>query len=114
MRFAKILKKGVLVKSVPFDGAKPLVESVPEIRRGFRAVMSYEETESSIRTIWDYIALSDEEMQEIEEEEASKPLAEPTDEEALTRYANTLTGANDQTLIKAAETLITERIKEDS
>ena len=62
MRFAKILKKGVLVKSVPFDGAKPLVESVPEIRRGFRAVMSYEETESEIRTIWDYIALSDEEI----------------------------------------------------
>lgn len=36
-----------------------------------------------------------------------------TDEEALTRYANTLTGANDQTLIEAAETLITERIKEE-
>ena len=42
----------------------------------------------------------------------SKP--EPlTDEEALTRYANTLTGANDQTLVEAAETLITERIKEE-
>ena len=36
-----------------------------------------------------------------------------TDEEALTRYANTLTGASDQTLIEAAETLITERIKEE-
>jgi len=44
------------------------------------------------------------------------PPVEPeplTDEEALTRYANTLTGASDQTLIEAAETLITERIKED-
>lgn len=34
--------------------------------------------------------------------------------EALTRYANTLTGANDPDLISAAETLITERIKEES
>lgn len=38
----------------------------------------------------------------------------PTDEDALVRYANTLTGANDTTLIEAAETLITERIKEES
>ena len=37
-----------------------------------------------------------------------------TDEEALTRYANALTGANDPDLISAAETLITDRIKEDS
>ena len=41
---------------------------------------------------------------------------EPTDtapEEALTRYANSITGADDPDLISAAETLITERIKED-
>ena len=38
----------------------------------------------------------------------------PTDEEALTRYANTLTGASDPDLISAAETLIEQRIKEDS
>ena len=37
-----------------------------------------------------------------------------TDEEALTRYANSLTGANDPDLISAAETLITDRIKEES
>ena len=36
-----------------------------------------------------------------------------TDEEALTRYANELTGANDTDLISAAETLITEKIKEE-
>jgi len=44
------------------------------------------------------------------------PPVEPeplTDEEALTRYANELTGANDPDLISAAETLITERIKEE-
>ena len=33
--------------------------------------------------------------------------------EALTRYANTLTGANDPDLISAAETLIEQRIKEE-
>jgi len=37
----------------------------------------------------------------------------PTEEEALTRYANTLTGASDPDLISAAETLITDRIKEE-
>lgn len=36
-----------------------------------------------------------------------------TDEEALTRYANSLTGADDQTLIEAAETMIIDRIKEE-
>ena len=36
-----------------------------------------------------------------------------TEEQALTRYANSITGANDQTLVEAAETLITERIKEE-
>lgn len=44
------------------------------------------------------------------------PPVEPepmTDEEALTRYANELTGSNDPDLISAAETLIAERIKEE-
>lgn len=47
---------------------------------------------------------------------AELPPAEPeplTDEEALTRYANTLTGANDKNLISAAETLIEQKIKEE-
>lgn len=35
-----------------------------------------------------------------------------TDEQALTRYANSLTGADDPDLLSAAETLITDRIKE--
>ena len=47
------------------------------------------------------------------EEELAYLHPTPTDEEALTRYANTLTGASDQTLVEAAETLITDRIKED-
>jgi hypothetical protein len=36
-----------------------------------------------------------------------------SEEEALTRYANSLTGASDPDLISAAETLIEQRIKED-
>ena len=36
-----------------------------------------------------------------------------TEEEALTRYANSVTGASDPDLISAAETLIEQRIKEE-
>lgn len=35
------------------------------------------------------------------------------DEAALTRYANTLTGANDPDLLSAAETMITKLARED-
>ena len=48
-----------------------------------------------------------------EEEAAYFEAIAPTEEEALTRYANSLTGANDPDLISAAETLIEQRIKED-
>lgn len=41
------------------------------------------------------------------------PPDEIADEEAITRYANELTGQNDQDLLSAAETLITDRIKEE-
>jgi len=46
-------------------------------------------------------------------EEEAEYSSQATDEEALTRYANELTGQNDPDLISAAETLLTERIKED-
>lgn len=49
-----------------------------------------------------------------EEESAYFESTVPTDEGALTRYANELTGANDTDLISAAETLIEQRIKEES
>ena len=44
---------------------------------------------------------------------APEPSEDVDDSEALTRYANELTGANDPDLISAAETLITDRIKEE-
>lgn len=40
------------------------------------------------------------------------PNPEPTEDEALTRYANELTGAEDETLTEATETLI-KHFKED-
>lgn len=43
---------------------------------------------------------------EVDEEESKA-------EEALIHYANELTGANNQTLTEAAETLIIDRIKEE-
>ena len=52
----------------------------------------------------------------LEWELAELPPVEPeplTDEEALTRYANTLPGVSDPDLISAAETLIEQRIKEE-
>lgn len=44
------------------------------------------------------------------------PPVEPepmTDEEALTRYANSITGVNDPDLISAAETMITKLVREE-
>lgn len=41
-----------------------------------------------------------------------EPMDNPTEEAALTRYANSITGASDPDLISAAETLIEQRIKE--
>ena len=40
------------------------------------------------------------------------PETEEQQAEALTRYANSITGADDPDLISAAETLIEQRIKE--
>lgn len=43
-----------------------------------------------------------------------EPIDEQKQAEALTRYANSITGASDQTLVEAAETLIIDKIKEES
>ena len=56
---------------------------------------------------------AEEEAAFYEERDKMPVPGEPTAEEALTRYANELTGANDPDLISAAETLITDRIKEE-
>ena len=51
---------------------------------------------------------------EVDDPIPEDPETEEQQEEALTRYANTLTGADDPDLLSAAETLITDRIKEES
>ncbi len=55
--------------------------------------------------------MTPEEVEEMEEWQRNTP--PPDAEAALTRYANTLTSANDPDLISAAETLIEQRIKEE-
>ena len=50
-------------------------------------------------------------------DEPPEPTEEPTEEEqstALTRYSNELTGASDETLIEAAETMILKISKEEN
>ena len=55
--------------------------------------------------------MTQEEVAEHEEWQRTTP--PPDAEEALTRYANELTGANDPDLLSASETLIEQRIKEE-
>lgn len=64
--------------------------------------------------IWDNGIIRDmtpeEEAQFYEAHEQAEP--HPTEEEALTRYANELTGENDTDLVSATESLITKFTEE--
>lgn len=72
-----------------FEGYKPVRYTEPPIvAEGYVAVPGWSETDSEIVQTWT-----------IEFE----PI---TDEDALIRYSNELTGANDETLEEATETLI--------
>ena len=78
-----------------FDRALRLCENKPNALSGYAYKLRADNLE------WELVEL---------------PPVEPeplTEEEALTRYANTLTGASDPDLISAAETLIEQRIKEE-
>lgn len=46
------------------------------------------------------------------DEQQNEPRDEQAESEALTRYANSITGADDPDLISAAETLIKQRMEE--
>lgn len=82
------------------EGYFPVIETEPpDVDELHYAEPRYVERDGSIMQEWEIVEIEQPPM---------------TDEDALVRYANELTGANDQTLIEAAETLITERIKEDS
>ena len=71
------------------EGYKPVTYTpMPEAPSGYYYTEMWSETEDEIVQGWDLV---------------EEPI---TEEEALTRYANELTGADDETLTEATETLI--------
>ena len=77
------------------EGYKPVrYTDPPEVEPGYVAVPGWEETETEIVQVW------------------TVELAPVTEDEALVRYANELTGAQDETLEEAAETLIKLKMEE--
>lgn len=77
------------------QGYKPVVYTdPPEVEPGYIAVPGWEEQDEEIVQIW------------------TEELAPVSEEEALTRYANELTGAEDETLVESAETLIKKVMEE--
>lgn len=78
------------------EGYKPVTYTdPPETEPGYIAVPGWEETEEAIVQIW------------------TEELAPVSEEDALTRYANELTGESDETLAEATETLI-KKFKEEN
>ena len=66
MSYGRFVNGGLLVRSTPTDGYKPIVETSPETPDGYRAISHYEDTGSNIVTVWEYIELTEEEKAEIE------------------------------------------------
>lgn len=67
----------------------------PEAPEGHYAEPHWEEQDGEIVEVWEFV-----------------PNPEPTEEEALTRYTNELTGENNPDLVSATETLITKFAEE--
>lgn len=65
MRYGKFINKGILVRESPAYGYKPIVETAPETPKDHRAIFHYEDNGDSIVTVWEYIALTEEEKDEI-------------------------------------------------
>ena len=66
MSYGRFVNAGLLVRSAPADGYKPIVETAPETPEGYRAVSHYEDAGETIVSVWEYIELTDEEKEEIE------------------------------------------------
>ena len=76
-------------------GYKPVIYTdPPETEPGYLAVPGWEETEEAIVQTW------------------TVELAPITEDKALVRYANELTGQQDETLEEATETLIKMKMEE--
>ena len=77
------------------EGYKPVkYTDAPEVNPGWIAVPGWEETAEEIVQVW------------------TVELAPVTEDEALVRFSNELTGAADETLEEAAETLIKQKMEE--
>ena len=77
------------------EGYKPVrYTDPPETEPGFEAVPGWYDDGDEIREVWTVVQV---------------PI---TDEEALVRYSNELTGAQDETLTEATETLIKKVMEE--
>ena len=105
MRYYKIIDSGYIISVGSGFGGTEITE------QEYAEILTIIRNKPTARDGYDYRLKTD-----LILEEYALPPIEPeplTGEEALTRYANSLTGANDPDLISAAETLITDRIKED-
>lgn len=106
MRYYKIIKNGYIISIGTGSGGAEITESE------YAEILAVIRNKPTPSDGYDYRLKAD-----LTWEGYELPPTEPeppTDEEALTRYANELTGANDPDLISAAETLIEQRIKEES
>ena len=105
MKYYKIIETGYIISIGTGSGGAEIT------KQEYAEILAVIRNKPTPRDGYDYRLKTD-----LTWEECALPPIEPeplTDEEALTRYANSLTGANDPDLISAAETLIEQRIKED-
>jgi len=66
MRYGKIVSGGVLMRSTPADGYKPVVETAPEIRDGYYDTFRYEDTGEEIIQTWEYHEIDADAKEEVE------------------------------------------------
>lgn len=60
MRYARIMRKGVLISDKHFDGAKRFDDSTPTAPDGMTAVpIGWEETETEVKRVWRFDPLPD-------------------------------------------------------
>lgn len=105
MRYFKTIDSGFVIFIGTGNGGTEITE------QEYSEILATISNKPTAREGYDYRLKTDMTWEEYE-----LPPIEPeplTEGEALTRYSNSITGKNDQTLIEAAETLIKERIKED-
>ena len=105
MRYNKTIESGYIISIGTGNGGTEITE------QEYSEILAVIRNKPTPRDGYDYRLKTD-----LTWEEYALPPIEPeplTDEEAITRYANELTGADDPDLISAAETLIEQRIKEE-